>query len=333
MSDVLEQALAWSEAGQEIATATVVGTWGSSPRPVGSQLVVNADSGFVGSVSGGCIEGAVITEALEVIADGKPRMLEFSIENERAWEVGLTCGGTVRVLLAKGPGRDTLQTMRAMSTDRKPGVLVTDSEAGSQVIVDEGLDAGSLATEVVEEARKALASAQSRFAEKDAPRHFLHVMRPATRMVIVGAVHITQVLAPMAELAGFDVVVVDPRQGFATRERFPDATLVTEWPDDYFETTAPDAATAIVVLAHDPKLDDPALIAALNTGAFYVGALGSRKTHQKRLDRLAEGGVSKGLLDKIHGPIGLNIGGRMASDVAISILAEIVQAWNQSGDG
>ena len=333
MSDVLEQALAWSEAGQDIATATVVGTWGSSPRPVGSQLVVNADSGFVGSVSGGCIEGAVITEALDVIEEGKPRILEFSIENEKAWEVGLTCGGTVRVLLAKGPGTDMLQKLQGISNARQPGVLVTDAETGSQTLIGNGDAPADLSPEVVAEARSALTSAQSRFAEDEQPRHFLHVMRPVTRMVIVGAVHITQVLAPMAEMAGFDVVVVDPRQGFATRERFPDATLVTEWPDDYFEATAADGATAVVVLAHDPKLDDPALIAALNSGAFYVGALGSRKTHGKRLVRLGEAGVPQETLDRIHGPIGLDIGGRAASDVAVSILAEVVQVWNRSGGG
>lgn len=221
--------------------------------------------------------------------------------------------------------RRTLEAVRRAQVAKQPAALVTDLATGFQSIVQEdavegdfGLDAALL-----DQVRALIRSDRSATIELGEGRFFVQVLNPPLRLIVVGAVHIAQALAPMAALAGYDVTVVDPRRAFATDARFPNIALDGEWPDDALKARAPDRRTAVVTLTHDPKLDDPALIQALASPAFYVGALGSRKTHAKRKDRLAEAGVTEENFARIKGPVGLDIGAVTPAEIAVSILAEM----------
>jgi xanthine dehydrogenase accessory factor len=321
--EVLGRAAAWSDAGVGVALAAVMSTWGSAPRRAGSHLAVNARGEFVGSVSGGCVEAAVIEEALGAIADGKPRVLEYRVTHERAWEVGLACGGTLQVYVER-PERELVGRVLASLAAKRPLVLASDIASGRTRAVDPLAPEAGQDAALVSAARDAAARDESRVVEAPGGRVFLRVFNPPVRVVIVGAVQIAQALAPMARLAGFDVVVVDPRPAFATRERFPDTSLVGEWPDVALGRAGLDRRTAVVTLTHDPKLDDPALAAALRSEAFYVGCLGSRKTQAARRERLAEAGVTEGQMARMHGPVGLDIGATSPGEIAVSILADLV---------
>jgi xanthine dehydrogenase accessory factor len=339
---VVHQALAWRAAGKKVALATVARTWGSSPRPAGSKLAVSDAAEFVGSVSGGCIEGAVIQEALEVMATGASRVLEFGVSDETAWEVGLACGGKVEVFVeavapevGRGITRAVLEQLLDARRARRPVVLVTplDGSAHRLVPVVPVVPLGPVAP-AAPAVDTALADAVAQVARRDQAEVIdaaggALLLEPHTaplRLVIVGAVHVAQPLAEMAALAGFAVTIVDPRRAFATAARFPGQALVAGWPDVALAELAPDARTAIVTLTHDPKLDDPALVAALASPAFYVGCLGSRKTHGARRVRLGTHGVGEAALDRLHGPVGLRIGARTPAEIAVSILGEIVAA-------
>ena len=322
--EVLNRAAEWLGENKGVALATVVGTWGSSPRPPGSMLAVEEGGAFMGSVSGGCVEGAVVTEAQDVIAGAPPKVLDYGVSDEQAWEVGLACGGELKVFLERALPADVLCAL----VEDRPAALVSHLGSGAYAVVrpqavDGELD---LAPETVEEARLALRDNRSAAIEDAGGPVFARVFNPPLRMIIVGAVHISQSLAPMAALAGFDVTVVDPRGAFATDERFPGVTLSRQWPDEALAALVPDSRTAVVTLTHDPKLDDPALQAALCSDVFYIGALGSRKTHAKRLDRLRAEGFDDDQLERIYGPAGFNLGGRAASEIAVAVLAEAIAA-------
>ncbi|MSO93057.1 MAG: XdhC family protein [Rhodospirillales bacterium] len=323
--EVLEQAAEWLDQGQKVALATVIGTWGSSPRPVGSQLAISGKGAFVGSVSGGCVEGAVVDAAAEVLAAGPaPRVVEFGVTDEKAWSVGLSCGGTIRVLVGAAP---PVATLRALSEIR-PAALATHLGSGRQVFLHDSAASGdeALASIIAKEAKRAIAADQSALIETTDGPVFIHVFGRPWRIVVIGAVHVAQAFAPMAVAAGFEVAVVDPRGAFATPERFPGVRLMPTWPEEALARHGLDSRTAIVTLTHDPKIDDEALQQALRSECFYVGSLGSRKTHAKRLDRLRALGISDATLRRIHAPVGLDIGARSAAEIGVSILAEIVAA-------
>jgi len=329
--DELELAALWLAQGRGVALATVVRTWGSSPRAVGSHLIIAEDGAFMGSVSGGCIEGAVVVEAESVLATGSPKLLQYGVSNERAWEVGLTCGGSIQVFLEPyRQDRGWLELSQARGA-RQPIARVVHLERGDSCRVHQGSMTGSLTLlpETGAEVGNLLSANKSTLLETSEGMLFVQVYTPPLRLVIVGAVHIAQALAPMAHLAGFAVTVIDPRAAFASAARFPNVTLIDGWPDA--ASVAPDAGTAVVALSHDPKIDDPALVVALESPAFYVGALGSRKTHAKRLVRLSER-FPKEILDRIHGPVGLDLGGRAAAQVAVSILAHMIQVRYKVAD-
>ena len=325
--DILSQACDWRTVGKRVALATVVRTWGSSPRPVGSHLAVDAGGAFVGSVSGGCIEGAVIQEALAAIADGKPRLLDFGVSDEQAWEVGLACGGRVQVYVQHpGMAPDLLDAIVAAQAARRPAASVTRLADGAQALWQDDSIAGALELPPAARTEVAARIVANRSGPLDADDGlFLRVYAPAPRLLLVGAVHIAQALAPMAAMAGFDVTVIDPRSAFASAARFPGVALREEWPDEAMADLRPDATTAVVTLTHDPKLDDPALMAALGSPAFYIGSLGSTRTHAKRLERLRAEGFDAAALTRIHAPVGLDLGGRMPAEIAVAILAEVLQ--------
>lgn len=322
---VIEAALAWKDSGMGVAMATVISTWGSAPRPTGSQIAINEEAGFIGSVSGGCIEGAVIHAGLDVLAGGPPQLLEFGVSNAEAWEVGLACGGTIRIYVcALDEARTDLYQNIQSARDTKTSVALvssltahTDELAFKDVA---GLDA-PLASAVT----GAITSDKARTITLDGEEFFINPFNPPLRLFVIGAVHIAQPLVKMASEAGYDVTVIDPREAFATPERFPGFTLCHDWPDEALASAAPDPRSAVVTLCHDPKIDDPALVAALKTDCFYIGSLGSKKTHGARLERLRDEGFSADTLARIHGPVGLSIGAKSPAEIAISILAEITE--------
>jgi xanthine dehydrogenase accessory factor len=222
--------------------------------------------------------------------------------------------------------RAILEALQRARADKRPVALVTNLETGRQALLDRGAVTGELTLggPVLERVRQAIRDDRSAMLAETSL--FAHVFNPPLRMIVVGAVHIAQSLVPMAALAGYDVTVIDPRRAWATDARFPEVEMSTDWPDDALNALAPDHRTAVVVLTHDPKLDDPALQVTLASPAFYVGALGSTRTHGKRLARLRELGLSEDQLARIHGPIGLAIGAKSPAEIAISILAQATQA-------
>lgn len=311
--NIPEQALDWHRAGVGAVLATVIETWGSAPRRVGSQLVISGDGQIEGSVSGGCVEGAVIMEALEALEETTARELEFGVSDDDAFAVGLACGGTIRVLLepvGSVLSAEVLADLVAARSARRPVAYVVDLDTG--------------------ERRLDLSGHEDRFRMdrsgfEENSRTFVAIHNPPLRLVVVGAVHITQALLPMARIAGYDPLVIDPREAFASSDRFPGETLVHDWPDEAVEAHGLDSRTALVLLTHDPKLDDPALHAALRSDCFYIGALGSKRTHAKREARLTEAGFTAGEIARIHGPIGLDIGASGPPEIAVSILSEMTQ--------
>ena len=306
-----EIALDWHQAGCGAALATVVQTWGSAPRRVGAQLVVSGDGRLEGSVSGGCVEGAVVMEAQEALTDGKHRVLEYGVSDGDAFAVGLACGGTIRILVEPVGG--------SMPVDLLAD-LVAAQKARDQVAYEVNLTTGIGA--VLREAYPERMRLDRSGVEEDGET-FVAVHNPPLKLIVVGAVHIAQALVPMAQLAGFDAAVIDPRAAFASPDRFPGVTLLEDWPDEAVAALGLDARTALVLLTHDPKLDDPALEAGLRQKCFYIGALGSKRTHAKRVERMLAAGFGAQDIDRIHGPVGLDIGAAGPAEIAVAILAEM----------
>ncbi|WP_299350163.1 XdhC family protein [uncultured Shimia sp.] len=307
-----ELALDWHRAGRGAALATVIETWGSAPRRTGSQMVVSGDGQIEGSVSGGCVEGAVMVEALESLEDGKGRLLEFGVSDGDAFAVGLACGGTIRVLVEPVGAvlaEDVLQELVTARAERRPVAYVCDPSTGGGMLTCEGHETQfRMDRSGVEESGE-----------------FVAIHNPPLRVAIVGAVHIAQALVPMARIAGYDPIIVDPRSAFGSEARFPGETILEDWPDEAMQQIGLDTRTALVLLTHDPKLDDPALQIALRSDVFYIGALGSKRTHASRVQRLSEAGFSETEIARIHGPVGLDIGAASPSEIALSILSEMVQ--------
>ena len=311
-----ETALNWHRDGTGAVLATVVETWGSAPRQAGSQLAISGAGQIMGSVSGGCVEGAVVTEALEALADGAPRLLTFGVTDETAFSVGLACGGTIRILVepvgAVMPAAMLADLVAARAARQAVGYAVHLTD-WTRAVVPPGGDA-------VTDARL-----RSDRAGMEEDGRFIAPHNPPLRLIVVGAVHIAQPLVAMARLAGYDPTLIDPRDVFGAAERFPGEVVLDDWPDDALAALKPDARTAIVTLTHDPKLDDPAIRYALRSPVFYLGCLGSKKTHAKRLDRLAEAGFTTSEIARIHAPVGLDIAAKTPAEIAISILAQITQ--------
>ncbi|WP_122075104.1 XdhC family protein [Pseudophaeobacter sp. EL27] len=306
-----EIALGWHQAGHGAALATVVQTWGSAPRRVGAQLVVSGDGRLEGSVSGGCVEGAVVMEAQEALADGKHRVLEYGVSDGDAFAVGLACGGTIRILVEPVGGSLPVSVLRD---------LVAAQQSREQLTYEVNLTTGKGA--LLRDHYPDRMRLDRSGVEEDGET-FVAVHNPSLRLVVVGAVHIAQALVPMAQLAGYDPAVIDPRAAFASPERFPGVTLLDDWPDEAVATLGLDARTALVLLTHDPKLDDPALEAGLRENCFYIGALGSKRTHAARIARMLAAGFTEQDLGRIHGPVGLDIGAAGPAEIAIAILAEM----------
>jgi len=296
----------WLEDGHVCCLAIVTKTWGSAPRSVGSLMVIRGDGVFEGSVSGGCVEGTVISESIALIkSKSTSKTLSFSVANEDAWHVGLACGGEIQILLVQ------------ISIEQ----IDIFKEAHEKIINRQGFSL-SLNT-VGQDIKLSTGEQQNEFENKI---YHLPIL-PRRQIIIVGAVHIAQKLCEVAMTTDYDVTVLDPRTAFIDSRNFKGATIVNNWPDEFLTAYKLDNQTALVVLTHDPKIDDLALKAALGSDAFYIGALGSLKTHRSRVERLTKEGVDPSLLSKIKGPIGLNIGAQNPAEIAIAIMAETTLAY------
>ena len=305
IDDILTPMSVWLKEKRKVALATVISTWGSAPRPVGGQMAIDSNGEIIGSVSGGCIEGAVINEGINSINDGKLRIKDYGISNDMAWEVGLACGGELKILIQPLNLEDEIvYSIVENIKNREPTKLIINCLTGSRHIDNSMINQVSTYDKIKEE--------------------FIHVIDPKPRLFIVGAVHIAQALISLAKIADFEIILIDPREHFATKDRFPNCKIINEWPDTALSNFILDKATHLVTLTHDPKIDDPALIYTLKKDIGYIGSLGSKKTHNKRCERLIDIGFCQSDLSKIHGPIGLNIKAKTPAEIAISIMAEII---------
>lgn len=307
-----EVALDYLKSGKQAAIATVVSTWGSAPCGIGSQLAISEDGTFEGSVSGGCVEGAVIIEAQDAIADGTCKLLEFGVADDDAFAVGLACGGTIKILV------------EPVDADGS----ITEADLQDICIAQTSRDFRSYQINLSDFSRSKISGDATQIKLRDDV--FTMAYHPRMRMVIVGAVHITKTLSPMAKMAGYDVFLVDPRESFASVDRFPNDEIISGWSDEALREIGVDKNTAIVALTHDPKIDIPALDVALKSEAFYIGALGSRKTHAKRVIELEELGFTSLDIARIKSPIGLDIGSKSPAEIAVSIIAEVTQELHQT---
>ena len=313
LDDILTPLSLWLKDKKKVALATVISAWGSSPRPVGGQMAIDINGQIIGSVSGGCIEGAVITEGINSINDGKTRVKDYGITNDMAWEVGLACGGELKILIQPLNIEDELIFHIVNNIKKRELTKVKINCLTGSRKIDNSI------------------TNQLSYYDKQ-KNEFIHIIDPKPRLFIVGAVHIAQALISIARTADFEIILIDPREHFATQERFPNCKILNEWPDEALSNFTLDQATHLVTLTHDPKIDDPALIHVLKRNIGYIGSLGSKKTHQKRCERLLNLNFSKNDLSKIHGPIGLDIRAKTPAEIAISIMGEIVSFRRQNND-
>ena len=316
-------ARAWLEAGRPVAMATVIDTWGSAPVRAGGQMAIADVDEFQGSVSGGCVEADVIASGLDVIETGRPETLSFGIADETAWRAGLACGGKIRVHVVRLDPKDDLaylDELGSAAAERRPLVVKTRLSDGQRNIASGDQSADPEIAEALRRGRSAIDAGGETF---------LHALTPPPRIVIVGATHIGQHLATMATASGYDVKVLDPRSAFASPARFNASQIVTGWPEDGLAKFAADPFTAIVTLTHVDQIDDEALTIALKSPCRYIGSLGSRKTHAKRVARLKDAGFSDDDIARIHAPIGINIAAETPGEIATSILAEIIAAFRK----
>jgi xanthine dehydrogenase accessory factor len=315
MRDILPTLARWRADGRRAAIATVVERRGSAPRDPGASLALSDRGEIAGSVTGGCVEPAVLLEAEEVLAGASARIREYGITDDAALEVGLACGGTVAILIAELDLSLVPALDEAVAADRSVdlAVAVSGTALGTHRLL----------------ASPTAASGESGLARLDGETFFVHALRPRPALYVFGAIDHAAALTRVGKLLGYRVTVCDARAAFVTPERFPDADeLVVEWPDRFLAEAPVDERTAICVLTHDQKFDVPALQAALRTPAGYIGAMGSRNTTDRRRAALVAEGATEDDLARIHAPIGLSLGGKTPEAVAISIGAEIVQVMS-----
>ena len=323
--DPRQAALHWLANGIPVALATVVETWGSAPVPTGGQMAIAGEDAFQGSVSGGCVEADVVTAALDVLATGTPQTLSFGIADETAWRAGLACGGRIRVQVSRleaEHGRELLSAIDAAAAARLPIAVRLRLDDGSMRVV-------SPSDPHQAEIAAALALSQSRLLETPDGDVFIHAITPPVRIAIIGATHIAQILTGLAQAIGYAVLVIDPRSAFTSPTRFDGDAVLTSWPDAHLQDLSNDPFTAIVTLTHVDHIDDEALSIALKSPCRYVGALGSRKTMEKRAARLKASGLSDSDIARIQAPIGMSIGAKSPGEIAVSILAQIIAAFRK----
>lgn len=349
---------------QKFATATVTNTWGSAPRPIGSMLLISEDGTMSGSVSGGCVEGAVVRLAREVLLENTPKLVSFGVSDDEAWAVGLSCGGSIEVLIERFWAFEEpkmWQILRGCLTDNEGVVLLTklnDSKAehilvlpnsgeivaatanellleNEALVADESLINNALLIRndlILNNARQCYEQRKTKRLELETgEKWFAQVFPPKHHLVIIGAAHITVDLVHFAHYFGFETTVIDPRGIFANKTDFPTPpnVLHVDWPAEILPEIPLNAYTYAVLLTHDPKIDDQALHLLLRSKVAYIGALGSKKTHEKRVKRLTDAGFSSEEIGKINAPVGVNINAKSAREIALSIIGALIKAKNE----
>jgi xanthine dehydrogenase accessory factor len=354
MEDPKRQLADWWSTGHTVAVATVCDTWKSAPRSPGSIMIVGPDGEVTGGVSGGCVEGAVYESCVDALSTGRPRLEHYGVSDADALSVGLTCGGEIDVFVEPVSSQAYPELGDALSTEHPPVAVATviahelPARVGRHLVVHESSVLGSLGAQSLDDAvarqaralaagsaSMAVAYSRDELAGEPAARVFICLPSTPPRLLVFGATDLTAAVASLGTFAGYHVTVCDARSVFATQGRFDDAAeVINEWPHRYLAREAArgriDMRTAVAVLTHDPKFDIPLLQAALGMTVGYIGLLGSRRTCEDRRQRLVDAGVSAEQLDRIHAPIGLDIGGHSVPETAISILAEIIAARSRS---
>ncbi len=337
MLEIIHTVEQWIQSGERIALATVTQTWGSAPRRVGAKMAMTDKLAMVGSVSGGCVETAVVEEAIKSLKNGKPHLLHFGVSDDTAWEVGLTCGGKISVfvepldlqwwsLISASIKRDEqVSTLTALTGEMAGQKLILDQNG--QVTYRVGDEIQNQQTAIIDALKQMRQSQQITIKGIDV---LFDIYQPRPHLIMIGGVHVAMPLQYFAQTLGFRISVIDPRQVFATQERFPLAEhILHAYPDKALIELGLNSNTYITILTHDPKIDDPALITALSSNAAYVGVLSSKRTHQARLERLREANVPQAELERIRTPIGVDIGAATPEEIALSIMAEIIAVRNK----
>lgn len=333
----------WIEQKKPVCLATVISTWGSSPRQAGAKMAFTPDNHIAGSVSGGCVEGAVMEAGLRAVETNHPELLHYGVADEMALTVGLTCGGKIEVFVRQ-LDEALFRELTTITSSRSPAALLTILDAESELFGNEILVSGArvvfgsfskdMDDQAVRLASELIPKRQSQVAFLEAPgqspvRVFVDVISPPPVLIIVGGVHIAVTLAALANTVGFHTIVIDPRKAFGTTERFPQVDqLIREWPEEALQNIPLDPNTSVAVLTHDPKIDDPALKVVLRSPVQYVGVLSGRKSHEQRKLRLLSDGITIEQFNRIHAPIGINLGGNTPQEIALGILAEIIAVRN-----
>jgi len=343
MRDILADLESWQRDGKSIALATVVQTWGSSPRRAGAKMAFTSDGRITGSVSGGCVENAVVEAGMESLRTRQPRLLHFGVADETAWEVGLACGGSIEVFV-QPLDPDIFQSVHSVLKEERSGISATVIKGPEEILgrelllQDDGRQTGTISAEwdeqVLKLAHETLSTGSAhRVSLNEDVEIFLEPILPSPALIIVGGVHIAIALASLAKTLGYRTIMIDPRTAWGNEQRFPHVDqLITKWPQEAFEKVHLTRSSAVVMLTHDPKLDDPAVKIALSSPAFYVGALGSKKTAVKRQERLLNDGLSEAQLSHLHAPIGLDIGAQTPEEIALAIMAEVVNAHRKQNE-
>jgi xanthine dehydrogenase accessory factor len=333
MRDILADYERFLRSGKRFGRAVVTSVWGSAPRPEGSTMLAAIDGTIAGSVSGGCVESATALEIGEAITRGTPKLLTFGVTDEQAWEVGLACGGTIKVFVEPAVRSPVLEAARGPGGEVVATIIRGEGLGSSVQVLEGGRIEGTMPVKLpLDELRQAALMALCREAstsreletEAGPVTVFFEVFPRQPRLVIFGGVQIAVALVPLAKALGYYTIVADGRQAFIGRDRFPEADeLILAWPEEAFERIGLDSSCYVCVLSHDPKFDEPALQIALRSPAAYVGAIGSRKTQEARRERLRQAGLTEEQIQRLHGPIGLDLGGRQPGETALAILAEM----------
>lgn len=332
----------WNSKQQKYAIARVIKTWGSSPRPMGSVLLINDAQEMVGSVSGGCVEGDVVKAAQDIIKNGGSKQLNYGVSNEEAWTVGLSCGGKLDVFIQEALSSKQAQLWETLSnrlSNNLPCILVSrvgedaieDGSSSNTLILEDGTTTGDELSEVV--SKTALETYQKRknsLIEVEGKNYFIQVFARKSQLLIIGAAHLSADLTALAKMYDFESIVIDPRAAFAQKTQFPipPDQIIQAYPSEVLNQFALDAYSYAVILSHDPKIDDNALEVLLRSDVAYIGALGSKRTHAARMARLLEKGFADEERNRIQAPIGVNIKAKSPKEIALSIMGQIIEVKN-----
>ncbi len=339
MKDIIDTIRPWVSAKEPFALATVLKTWGSAPRKMGANMAVSQSGKIAGSVSGGCVEGDVSLKSMEVLKTGLPQKVHYGVTDDDAWSVGLSCGGQIDVFIEPFFIPETQEQDQVIwqkiidAIDHNHGLVfarklseieIERSTWDLQVIAEKINDPIAIAS------GQAIHERAHKMAGEGKDAYFLQVIPARSRLIIVGASHLAAELVKISSLYDFETIVIDPRSFFLENTKFHAAPsqIHDAWPDEILPQFDLNSYSYCVTLTHDPKIDDQALHHFLKSETAYIGCLGSRKTHAKRIERLTQAGFTQQQIERIHGPVGLNVNPQSASEIALSILAQIIQVKN-----